>query len=274
VTLGGFDSRRIQYARIRMRMESTSYVPMNELAGIGRSQLQKRSDITRLYSQAAGLTDMLMNDDQGAMQPKLIEFLKLIYTGRKIKNGAFEKVIGYSYGDLDARYKEHLKVNSDLVAHHLTLPSTRTELSLSGAALDDSAFAEIGKCNNLNWLDLSGSTISDERIKQLAGCKKLAQLFLVECRLDRGALPALSQFENLNELDLSGSSVVDQELDALAALDRLATLRLIATHVSDAGLLAIENLPNLRTLYLSRSQVSDAGIAKLKQKLPNLEVIK
>ena len=60
-----------------MRMESSSYVPMNELASIGRSQLQKRSDITRLYSQAAGLTDMLMNDDQGAMQPKLIEFSEI-----------------------------------------------------------------------------------------------------------------------------------------------------------------------------------------------------
>ena len=105
-------------------------------------------------------------------------------------------------------------------------------------------------------------------IKQLAGCKKLAQLFLVECQLEPGSLTALSQFENLNELDLSGSSVVDQELNELAVLNRLATLRLIATHVSDAGLLAIEKLPNLRTLYLSRSQVSDAGIAKLKQKLP------
>ncbi len=274
VTLGGFDSRRAQYARIRMRLEPNSYVAMNELAEIGRSQLQQRSDIARLYGQAAGLTDMLMNDEQGAMQPRLIEFLRMIYTGRKIKNGAFEELIGYSYADLDARYKTYLEVDSELVANHLTLPLMRTELSLAGAELDDAAFAQIGKCHNLNWLDLSGSVISSARIKQLAECKQLGQLFLVECRLERGALSALAQFENLYELDLSGSSIVDQDLEQLADLERLKTLRLITTRISDAGLDAIAELPNLQTVDLSNSKVSDAGLAKLKQKLPKLDAIK
>jgi hypothetical protein len=68
VTLGGFESRRVQYARIRLLLEGF-YVPLAELSAIGREELQQRYDMARLYSQAAGVTDMLINDRSGEMEP-------------------------------------------------------------------------------------------------------------------------------------------------------------------------------------------------------------
>ncbi len=275
VTLGGFEARRMQYARVRLLLEGF-YIPLAELSQIGREQLQQRKDIARLYSQAAGLTDMLMNDQSGNLEPKLAEFLKLLYTGpsRRMKDDTFEQVIGYSYDELDARYKDYLTVNPNAVVKHLTLPLTRTEMSLSGTDLQEAGFDALGQCYNLGWVDLSGNAITADRLLRLVGCRRLSQLFLTECRLAPGCLKALTQFENLEELDLSGSTIVDQQLAELAGNETLKSLRLAATRITDKGLVSLERLPNLRSLDVSRSLVTEQGIARLQAKLPALEITK
>ncbi len=273
VTLGGFEARRIQHARVRMFLENFP-VSTREISELGRKDLQKHKEIRRLYSVFAGLTDMLMNGDQGEMEPKLTEFLKIIFAGRKIKAKTFETIMGHSYEELDQQYRKFLQVDRTQVAKFLSLPLTRTEMSLAGAKIDEEGFVALGKCHNLNWIDLSNNTITPAGIARLADCKQLSQLFFTECRLERGALQACSIFKNLDELDLSGSSVVDPQLVELAGLQSLTSLRLTKTQISDAGLAALERLPNLRSLDLSRSRVTDAGVARLKQQLPNLNITK
>ena len=273
VTLGGFEARRIQHARVRMFLENFP-VSTQEISELGRKDLQQHQEIRRLYSVFAGLTDMLMNGDQGAMEPKLTEFLKIIFAGRKIKAKTFETIMGYSYEELDQNYRNFLRVDGDQVAKFLSLPLTRTEMSLAGAKIDEDGFKALGECHNLNWIDLSNNTITATGIARLANCKQLNQLFFTESRLERGSLKACAIFPKLDELDLSGSSVVDPQLVELAGLQGLTSLRLTATQVSDAGLVALEKLPNLRSLDVSRSKVTDAGIARLKQRLPNLTITK
>ncbi len=271
VTLGGFDARRIQYARIRMFLERL-HLPLKEFSQIGVEELQNRADMPQLYSEAAGITDMLMNDRQGGLESRLNEFLTLIYAGRKIKDDTFETVIGNSYEKLDERYAQYLEVESDRFEKYLSLPLSRTEMSLSGADLSDNGFAVLGNCHNLLWIDLSRNTITARRIGKLSRCRQIQQLFLTECGLDTGSLSALRQFSKLDELDLTGSSVSDDQLKELAGLKNLKTLRLGVTRVTDEGLKYLEDLPNLTTLDLSRCEVTDAGIDALKQKLPNLEI--
>ena len=62
VTLGGFDSSRMQYARIRWLLEKY-HVNLRELSAIGRNDLQQRDDMARLYGESAGLMDMLINEE-------------------------------------------------------------------------------------------------------------------------------------------------------------------------------------------------------------------
>ena len=106
VTMGGFDSRRIQYARIR-KFSEQFYIPLAELTSLGRTGLQTHPDLVRIYSQSAGVADMLMNDDAGSMAKSVTEFLRLIYAG-KLKPGSFEKLVGKSFAQLDERYPEFL----------------------------------------------------------------------------------------------------------------------------------------------------------------------
>ena len=270
VTLGGFDASRLQYGRIR-RLYENYHVPMRELSAIGRSELQKRPDVTRLYSEAAGLTHMLMNDQNGVYEERLGDFLKLVYKGR-LKSGTFEKIIGKSFEDLDLRYQQYLVVDSDMVEQRIHKPEKRTELSVPKAGLRIAAFEAIGECKNLTWLDLSKNAISRNHFSKLKRCRKIEQFILTGCRFQLDSLRALEVFPALDDLDLSGSSVHDAQLTHFRNLHSLKTLQLTQTGVTDIGLLKLATVPNLEEVNVSRTPVTDAGIAKLRSLRPGIRV--
>jgi hypothetical protein len=270
VTLGGFESRRIQYSRIRHVLENYR-LPLKELSTFGRTELQQRDDMVRIYSLSAGLTDMLMNDENGTYEEPLADFLSIMYK-RRVKPGMFEKLMGKSYDELDQQYEEYLKVSSDSVERFLTRPETRTELSLAGASLQDAAYDSIGKCVNLNWLDLSQNSVSLKQFSKLKPCTKLHQVILTKCQFGKNALRGLEYLPSLDQLDLSGSSVVDAELASFVNLKSLKTLRLTATRITDQGLAYLAGVKTLQTLDVSRSRVTQQGIATLKASLPNLKI--
>jgi hypothetical protein len=247
VTLGGFDARRAQYARIGLFLERFS-IPLASLSSLGRLELQQHPQVIKIYSQMAAQMDMLLNDQGGAHEAALIQVISQLYRGRPLKPGRFEELIGSSYSQLDDRYRQYLVVSSDQVERFLTAPLLRTELSLATSPLEDGAFAAIGQCHQLIWLDLSGNILNASRIKQLSNCRKLRQLILTRCRIEAGALRALAQFSELEEIDLTGSSIQDQQL------------------------LELQGQTNLQRIFLKSTGVTPAGVVRLKQLLPNLMV--
>ena len=270
VTLGGFEARRMQFARIRRLLEDF-HVPLKDLSAIGRIDLQQRADMVRLYSEAAGMTDMLMNDEYGAYEESLTEFLRLIYKGR-VKTGSFEKIIGKSFEELDARYKSYLQVTSEMIEQYLALPEMRTELSVPGANLKTAAYDSIGRCHALTWLDLSRNSITADQFTKLKSCQQLNQLILTQCRFEEDSLRGLEFFPRLDDVDLSGSSVQDLQLASFKNLKSLKSLRLTATAITDTGLAYLADVPGLLFLNVSQTEVTDQGVAKLKSRLPNLTV--
>lgn len=270
VTLGGFDSRRVQYARVRSLRENF-YIPMNQLTDLSQTEFQTHPDRGRLYSQSAGITHMLMDDNEGAHQQKLISFLKLLYRG-KLKPDAFEKVLNSSGEELDHRYRDFLAVSSEQLETKLSRPETRTELALPDAALTRSAFKVLGKCTNLDWLDITSSHVTAGKLEALASCKRLSQLFLTKCKIDGDSLAKLAQFPLLEELDLSGSSVTNSQLAQLANCPKLSILRLVNTSVSDECAQYVSKINSLTELDLTGSQVSATGIANLQAANPNLKI--
>jgi hypothetical protein len=272
VTLGGFDTRRIQFARVRLLFENP-FLPLEQLAAIGRTNLQRRPDMARIYSQSAGLVDLLMNGENGRLQQPLIQFLKLIYRGR-VKPGAFEKIIGNSFDELDEKFVTHLSVSSDVVEKHLIRPRSRTELSLPAAKLSPAAFDAIGQCVNLEWLDISKNEIRSADLARLKSCNQINQLFLNGCRFEENTLRELLLFGKLDELDLSGSSVRDSQLATFKNLRNLKSLSLSATGVTDKALIHLADVKSLRTLDVTQTEVTNQGIENLKASNPNLQVTK
>lgn len=272
VTLGGFDSRRMQFARVR-KLREGFFVPLEPLALMSQSEFQQRGDIAALYSQSAGMTHMLMNDQHGQMQPKITEFMKAMHK-QKVKRDAFEQSLNKSFAQLDLEYLQFLEVKSSDVVDHLSSFESRTELALPGADLTEEAFEKIAQCQQLKWLDLTGSKITAKSMALLSQCDQLRQLFLTSCPIESNAYQYLARFDALEEIDFSGSSMSDKDLVEVVSKLPLKVIRLSRTRVTDAGVASLATMGTLRTLDISRSEISAQTEANLKAANPALEVIR
>jgi len=86
-------------------------------------------------------------------------------------------------------------------------------------------------------------------------------------------LMRLKTFPKLRILDLSDSQVTDANLRQVARLRKLESLRLKNTKVTDTGLSYLVDMVNLKELHVSGSLVTDKGGQRLKEALPELEIV-
>jgi hypothetical protein len=269
ITLGGFDARRTQYARIQSVIQD-DLASIASLNAISQDQWQLRAD-ANLYSQSAAIVDMLLNDELGKHEQDFVSLMQVIYKGRP-KPGLFKKILGQPTTYFDSRFKEYLKVTSAMVSDHLSNPASHEFLSLPNAKLDTTAFDSIGRCVNLKILDLSGNQISADNVQRLKRCTKLQRLILTRCSFDPKSIAALLAFPVLNDIDLSGCQLVPQHFAELKLLSGITDLSLIASNISDADLIALAAMPNLRRIDISQTNVSAAAVNQLQSVKPGIVV--
>ena len=77
----------------------------------------------------------------------------------------------------------------------------------------------------------------------------------------------------VSAVDLFGCGATDADLECINPLTHLEKLDLGSSHVTDAGLERLSGLTNLQILDVTKTKVSDAGIMKLREALPNCQVI-
>jgi hypothetical protein len=119
----------------------------------------------------------------------------------------------------------------------------------AGAAFGDAELRQLGSVgNDLSWLDLSRTAITD------------------------AGLQVLANMPNLQHLDLRATAVGDDGLKALAGLKKLETLGLYGTRVTDAGLKTLQGLPSLRRLYVGGTPVTEPALAALRQAHTELRI--
>jgi hypothetical protein len=87
-------------------------------------------------------------------------------------------------------------------------------------------------------------------------------------------LGLLQELPALNGVYLHDSRITDDGLKQLQPLTRIAYLKLSDTRVTDAGLSHLYGLKQLRVLRLEGTGVTDHGCEKLREALPNLEIIR
>jgi hypothetical protein len=105
--IGGADAGRVPAARHRLLVDGY-YVPLAELAALGKGDLQRRDDLAPLYSQMAGLATYLIEGEAGAMREPLVAHLRALYEGRARPNDLFER-LGKTPDELDAGYRRFLQ---------------------------------------------------------------------------------------------------------------------------------------------------------------------
>jgi|GEM_PF-1216825 len=102
---------------------------------------------------------------------------------------------------------------------------------------------------NVYWLDLSRTKISDQDLAPVA------------------------KLQNLRKLELNLTGIEDSGMTYLQGLENLETLNLYGTRVSDDGLKLLEGLKKLRKIYLFDTATSKSGGESLKGKIPGLEIV-
>jgi hypothetical protein len=121
--------------------------------------------------------------------------------------------------------------------------------SLAGAKIDDAALDSLkGVSEQLVWLNLAGTSVTDGGLKALAGLK------------------------NLRRLHLEKTGIGDEGLASIKGLGEIQYLNLYGTKVTDKGLASLSGLKKLKNVYLWQTAVTDGGAAELAKALPGVYI--
>lgn len=124
-------------------------------------------------------------------------------------------------------------------------------------------------------VNLNGLKVRDEQIEPLKSLSKLEELHLEGSYLTDKGLAHLQELKKLQILDLHKSIyITDKGLDSLKALPSLQKLELSYTRIGDGGADTLAAMKQVKTLHLTGTRVTAAGLKKLKEGLPNCEVLK
>ncbi|MFP5042336.1 c-type cytochrome domain-containing protein [Parasediminibacterium sp. JCM 36343] len=155
-----------------------------------------------------------------------------------------QKVSEAASADIDALKKEHLIVSP------VSQNQPFLEVSaVNDANLDDSKMMLISKIpQQLVWLKLFNTKITDGGLKQIVNCKNIVKLNIEGTAITGSSAATIKQFQNLEYLNV------------------------VNTKFDDRGLLELATLKNLKVVYCWQSQVSPKGIEAVKKLNPKLIV--
>jgi hypothetical protein len=110
-TLGGRDRGRCPAAR-QWVIAGEFFLPLADLAALGRDDFQADPRIDRLYDQCGGLADFFMNAHGGRYREPFVEYLVRVYSGTAQPDSLF-RLCGRSGPELDTEYREFITAASE-----------------------------------------------------------------------------------------------------------------------------------------------------------------
>ncbi|GDY23788.1 hypothetical protein LBMAG56_51350 [Verrucomicrobiota bacterium] len=137
----------------------------------------------------------------------------------------------------------------------------------------DAGAPALAKLVNLERLQIGSRDATGAAIAPLTTLKKLRELDLHDGQATAEGVRYASQIPSLQVLRIYGV-IKDEGAQPIGQLKNLETLIAAGTGITDAALEHFAGLSNLRRLEISGCKVTDAGVAKLKQAIPGLEVVR
>lgn len=270
VSLGGFDSLRLQFARLRAIRESF-FIPLERLDAMDRNELQVHPDVRAIYSQSAGMCQFLFVGNDEKYRDGFIGFVKQLYQGRVKSDGL--ALATAELDQLDRQYQEFLKVDPAQLAN-VGVDDFIEGLALGQSGIYSSDLKALSECTSLDWLQLSQNRdVGDSGMEYLTALPLLTELYIDVTAITDTGLETVSRIKSLQQLDIASTRVTDNGLKSVAELPSLEMLWLGGTGITDAGLLHLESLVNLRYIDVRQTKVTASGIQRLQQKLPDLKIV-
>lgn len=148
------------------------------------------------------------------------------------------------------------------------------KLRLAGLQTTPESTKILASLPSLADLDLSGSSIADSDLIELAKSPKLTKLNLYQTGVGDAGVENLRPLAGrLESLNLDATRLTDAGVQPLAAFEKLTFLHLGRTAITDAAVETLATLKNLKKLHVTRTQITESGAKRLADALPACEVI-
>lgn len=147
------------------------------------------------------------------------------------------------------------------------------------ARISNAGLLKLSGLKALESLNLSGNAVTNDGLQHLGSLTRLRELELNLLPIDDAGLTHLASLKKLERLQLiftegfAGPIVTDSGAHSLAAIKQLKTLNLVGARITDASLTELSRLKKLTRLILIDSKLSANGIRRLRQMLPDCEVV-
>ena len=302
-SVGGWTSPRLQSARYR-GLHDGYWVDWPEFTSGSMEKWKADPDISKLYTQAAGLTHFFLDggasraDDAspqtaqdrgsetharsqpgskppGASVSEDSEASRAAYYAALMSATSGDPVDGrllelLGSADAQRNYVQFLLVRDQQVeaaAQHDSELPWPTELVLTRSQLDADSWHRVRNFTALKWLDVSFSNAKSEHLAWLEHLTQLERLSLEGTAIDGSTIELISRLPHLKELDLSQCAIDDAALAPLARARALETLWLSGTKISGASAALIESLPKLSFVALDQTAMPSADAQQLSERV-------
>lgn len=127
-----------------------------------------------------------------------------------------------------------------------------------------------------NFLDVNfvnARNFDDSKINLLTNLsEQIIWLKLGNTKISDKSLTEIAKLKHLTRLHLEHTAITDAGIAQLKDLQFLEYINLFDTQISDAGLKELAKLKNLKKVYCWQTKVTKAGVIALQKALPNVEV--
>ena len=232
----------VLYQRIILPEDHDDFMPL------GKAPLTKDQISAVKWWIEAGAPTTEINKSNAKNKEQLDQILKNLLGATSTGHASKEMIAGpdllKSTDALQALLDQGFIINvlgeqTNLIEADLTLAKEKT-----------TDFSNLSKLkDNLVWLQLSNTGVTDASLKQLSSLSKL------------------------RKLNLSKNQISSQGVKAIANLKNLEYLNLYQTNVTDDVIATLKGLPSLKKVYLWNTKITNQGIQSLKKAKPNLLVV-
>lgn len=166
-----------------------------------------------------------------------------------------------------------------------SLPSTPfaiLQLSNNDAPIDDEGLKQIAPCRRLAQLFLSGNRITGIGLRYLSEIRSLTGLQLSWQKNSAGepllvtdqSLSTVTSLTGLTSIDLMGNyALTDTSVDSLVKLPRLTDIGFGGKLITNAGIAKLSALPDISSLRISESEINDNGLKSFLSSHPKLNFL-
>ncbi len=179
------------------------------------------------------------------------------YADRSVRDKEVAMLSGLKIFDISFEGNHNIKVAAMETISRLPLG----KLCLRDTNIGDESIKFINKIENLTYLDLQESLVTDEGIEQLSSKLPLEHLDVKSLRglTNRGLKYIIRTYPKLNLLSISSSGINGEGVRLLPSLHQLGILRISGLELVDDDIVNISTL-KLRSLDISNNPITDRSL--------------